>query len=321
MSKEIINNGKEVIDLQIKALKKLKSSVDASFDEAVNLISKCKSKVIICGVGKSGIIATKISSTLSSIGTPSFSIVASDCSHGDLGKISNKDILVLISNSGNTEELKNIIKYTKLIKIKLIGIVANKNSYLYKSSDIKLLLPKVKESGLEIVPTSSTTTQLSLGDALAIAVMKKNKISKLDFKRFHPAGNLGKKLKTVSELMLIKNKIPFVNENLNMEKALKIQNLKKLGFLVVINNEGLNTGIFTDGDLKRLIQKKKNIHNYKIKKFMTKNPYSIEENMLASEALKLMNKKKITNICVYKNENKKKITGVIHIHNLVSALK
>jgi len=321
MSKEIINNGKEVIDLQIKALKKLKSSVDTSFDEAVNLISKCKSKVIICGVGKSGIIATKISSTLSSIGTPSFSIVASDCSHGDLGKISNKDILVLISNSGNTEELKNIIKYTKLIKIKLIGIVANKNSYLYKSSDIKLLLPKVKESGLEIVPTSSTTTQLSLGDALAIAVMKKNKISKLDFKRFHPAGNLGKKLKTVSELMLIKNKIPFVNENLNMEKALKIQNLKKLGFLVVINNEGLNTGIFTDGDLKRLIQKKKNIHNYKIKKFMTKNPYSIEENMLASEALKLMNKKKITNICVYKNENKKKITGVIHIHNLVSALK
>jgi arabinose-5-phosphate isomerase len=321
MSKEIINNGKEVIDLQIKALKKLKSSVDTSFDEAVNLISKCKSKVIICGVGKSGIIATKISSTLSSIGTPSFSIVASDCSHGDLGKISNKDILILISNSGNTEELKNIIKYTKLIKIKLIGIVANKNSYLYKSSDIKLLLPKVKESGLEIVPTSSTTTQLSLGDALAIAVMKKNKISKLDFKRFHPAGNLGKKLKTVSELMLIKNKIPFVNENLNMEKALKIQNLKKLGFLVVINNEGLNTGIFTDGDLKRLIQKKKNIHNYKIKKFMTKNPYSIEENMLASEALKLMNKKKITNICVYKNENKKKITGVIHIHNLVSALK
>ena len=321
MSKEIINNGKEVIDLQIKALKKLKSSVDTSFDEAVNLISKCKSKVIICGVGKSGIIATKISSTLSSIGTPSFSIVASDCSHGDLGKISNKDILILISNSGNTEELKNIIKYTKLIKIKLIGIVANKNSYLYKSSDIKLLLPKVKESGLEIVPTSSTTTQLSLGDALAIAIMKKNKISKLDFKRFHPAGNLGKKLKTVSELMLIKNKIPFVNENLNMEKALKIQNLKKLGFLVVINNEGLNTGIFTDGDLKRLIQKKKNIHNYKIKKFMTKNPYSIEENMLASEALKLMNKKKITNICVYKNENKKKITGVIHIHNLVSALK
>ena len=174
MSKEIINNGKEVIDLQIKALKKLKSSVDASFDEAVNLISKCKSKVIICGVGKSGIIATKISSTLSSIGTPSFSIVASDCSHGDLGKISNKDILVLISNSGNTEELKNIIKYTKLIKIKLIGIVANKNSYLYKSSDIKLLLPKVKESGLEIVPTSSTTTQLSLGDALAMFISTGN---------------------------------------------------------------------------------------------------------------------------------------------------
>ena len=151
MRNELNEIGKEVIDLQIKALKKLKNSINKSFNDAVNAITKCKSKVIICGVGKSGIIASKISATLSSVGTPSFSISASDCSHGDLGRISKKDILILISHSGNTEELKNIIKYAKTKKITLIGIVSNKKSYLYKSAKIKLLLPQVTESGFGIV--------------------------------------------------------------------------------------------------------------------------------------------------------------------------
>ena len=270
MKNEINKIGKEVIELQIKALRKLKNSINNSFDEAVKTIKKCKSKVIICGVGKSGIIASKISATLSSVGTPSFSILASDCSHGDLGRITSQDILVLISNSGNTEELKNIIKYAKLNKILLIGIVSNKNSNLYKSANIKLLIPDVQEAGYGIVPTSSTTSQLSLGDALSIALMKKNNFGKLDFKKFHPSGNLGNKLKTASDLMLTKNKIPFVNENKVMKHALRVLNIKKLGFLVVINNQGLNSGIFTDGDLKRLMQKKKSINSSKIKMFMTK---------------------------------------------------
>jgi len=196
MKNDINEIGRDVIDLQIKALKKLKNSINDTFSEAVQKILKCKSKVIICGVGKSGIIASKISATLSSVGTPSFSISASDCSHGDLGRITNKDILILISYSGNTSELKNIIKYAKLNKIFLIGIVSSKESNLYKSSNIKLLIPEVTESGYGIVPTSSTTTQLSIGDALAIALMKKKKFAKLDFKKFHPAGNLGNKLKT-----------------------------------------------------------------------------------------------------------------------------
>ena len=320
MKSEINNIGKEVIDLQIKALKKLKSSISKSFEEAVKAISKCKSKVIICGVGKSGRIASKISATLSSVGTPSFSISASDCSHGDLGRITNQDILILISHSGNTDELKNIIKYAKSNKIFLIGIVSNKESNLYKSANIKLLIPEVKESGYGIVPTSSTTAQLSLGDALSIAIMKKKNFSKLDFKKFHPGGNLANKLKTARDLMLTKNRIPFVNENEIMKNALKILNYKKLGFLVVINNQKLNTGIFTDGDLKRLMQKKKVIGNFKIKLFMTKNPYIIEENALATDILAFMNKKKITNICVYKKGNRKKIIGVIHIHNLLNVL-
>ena len=152
MKNKINNIGKDVIDLQIKALKKLKNSIDDSFHEAVKVISKCKSKVIICGVGKSGIIASKISATLSSVGTPSFSISANDCSHGDLGRISKKDILILISYSGNTNELKDIINYAKLNKITLIGIVANKRSNLYTSANIKLLIPNVEESGDGIVP-------------------------------------------------------------------------------------------------------------------------------------------------------------------------
>ena len=321
MKNEIYEIGKNVIELEIKALKKLKNSLDKSFNDTVQAISKCKSKVVICGVGKSGIIASKISATLSSVGTPSFSISVSDCSHGDLGRITNQDLLILISYSGKTDELKNVIRYAKSNKILLIGIVSNKNSNLYKSSNIKLLIPEVIESGYGIVPTSSTTSQLALGDALSIAVMKKKKFGKLDFKKFHPAGNLGNKLKTAGEVMLKKKKIPFVNENEIMKNALKILNSKKLGFLVVINNLGLNAGVFTDGDLKRLMQKKRQFENIKIKSFMTKNPYIVDENTLASEILSQMNKRKITNVCVYKKNNKKRTIGVIHIHNLLSILK
>ncbi len=321
MKTEIENLGLNVIDLQIKALKKLKFSINESFVKAVKAIQKCKSKVIICGVGKSGIIASKISATLSSVGTPSFSVSASDCSHGDLGRITEKDIIILISYSGNTDELKNIIRYAKSNKIILIGIVSNKDSTLYKSSNIKILIPEVIESGDGIVPTSSTTAQLAIGDALSVALMKKKNFGKLDFKKFHPSGNLGNKLKTAKDVMLIKNRIPFINENEIMKKALKILNIKKLGFLVVINNQGLNTGLFTDGDLKRLMQKKKSIENIQIKKLMIKNPYTVEENMLATDILFQMNKRKITNVCVYKKINKRKITGVIHIHHLLDNIK
>ena len=186
MKNEIKETGKNVIDLQIRALRKLKNSLDGSFDLAVKALIKCKSKVITCGVGKSGVIASKISATLSSVGTPSFSISANDCSHGDLGRITAKDILVLISNSGNTQELKDLIKYAKLNKVFLIGIVSNKKSNLYKSSNIKLFIPEMQEAGLGIVPTSSTTAQLALGDALSITLKKKKNLENLISKNFIP---------------------------------------------------------------------------------------------------------------------------------------
>ena len=310
---------KNVIELEIKALKKLKNSISNSFNEAVEAISSCQSKVILCGVGKSGLIAAKISATLSSVGTPSFSLSANDCSHGDLGSISKKDILILISHSGSTEELKNIIKYANRNKIRLIGIMSKRNSVLYKASDIKLLIPEVTEAGLGIVPTSSTINQLSIGDALAISALNKKKISKIDFKKFHPSGNLGAKLRTVEDLMITGNKIPFINEDLIMKKALQIISSKKLGTLIVQNKKKITTGIITDGQIRRLNETSNNLQNLIVKKVMTSNPISIDKDTLAEKALSIMNINKITSLCVHDKKNKKKTIGILHIHNILQS--
>ena len=318
MSKKFIHTAKNVIDLEIKALQKLKKTINSSFNKAVIEIAKCQSKVILCGVGKSGLIAAKISSTLSSVGTPSFNLSASDSSHGDLGSISKKDILILISYSGKTSELKNIIQYANRNKILLIGIMSKKDSTLYKASDIKIIIPEVKESG-EIVPTSSTTAQLALGDALAISAMHYKKFGKLDFKKIHPAGNLGAQLKTVQDIMLTGNKIPFVKEDLTMKTAIKILSDKKLGILVVKNKSNKTTGIITDGQIRRFNQRKVYLPSIKVRDVMTKGPVSIDKDALAAKALALMNNKKITSLCVYDKKNKYTTIGVLHIHNILGS--
>ena len=314
-NKKFISSAKEVINLEIKALQKLKKNINNSFNDAVIQITKCTSKVVLCGVGKSGLIASKIASTLASVGTPSFSISASEASHGDLGMISKKDILILISNSGETSELKNIIQYAKRNKILLIGIVSKKDSILYKASDIRLLIPTVVEAG-GIVPTSSTTAQLALGDAIAISTMQYKKFGKMDFKKLHPAGSLGAQLKTVEDVMITGKKIPFVDENMKMIKALKIINEKKLGILIVRKKNKL-TGVISDGDIRKFSQKSFNFHSLTVKKIMTKKPISIEKNELAAKALSLMNSKKITSLCVHNSKNRNKTIGVVHIHNIL----
>ena len=313
---------KEVIETEIQSLKKLKKNIKSSFNKAVQAILNCKKgKVIISGVGKSGIIAKKIASTLSSVGTPSFFVDASACSHGDLGQISSNDVLILISLSGETNELKNIIQYAnRNKKITLIAIVSKKNSLLYKASDIKLLLPEVKEAGpSSIVPTSSTIIQLSIGDALAVATMKYKKFGKLDFKKFHPSGSLSIKLKTVEDLMITGKKIPIINENLKMKKALNIITNKKLGVLIVKNSKGSTTGIITDGQIRRASQENKDLQDLTVSKVMTLNPVSVNADMLAAKALSLMNFKKITSLCVHSKKNQKKTIGIIHIHNILEA--
>ena len=315
---KFLSVAKNVINLEIKALQKLKKNINKSFDRAVVEIAKCQSKVILCGVGKSGLIASKIAATLSSVGTPSFSLSASDSSHGDLGSVTKKDILIIISNSGQTNELKNIIQFANRNKILLIGIVSKKDSTLYKASDIKLLIPQVKESG-DIIPTSSTTVQLAIGDALAISTMKYKKFDKFDFKKIHPAGNLGAQLKTVEDIMLIEKKIPFVNEDLIMKKALKVLSYKKLGVLIIQNKQKKTVGIITDGQVRRFNEQNSNLHLMKAKEIMTKNPISVDKNVLAAKALSLMNGKKITSLCVHDKKNKLKTIGIVHIHNILQS--
>ncbi len=310
------NIAKNVIDLEIKALQSLKKNINKSFTEAVYEIANCQSKVILCGVGKSGLIASKIAATLASVGTPSFSLLASEASHGDLGMISKKDILILISNSGETTELKNIIQYAKRNKILLIGIVSKKESTLYKSSDIKLLIPKVYEAE-GIVPTASTTAQLALGDSLAIAAMKLKKFDRIDFRKLHPAGSLGAQLKTVEDIMITGNKIPYVNENIKMSTALKVLSDKKLGILVVLDNKNKTIGIITDGQIRRFTEKKINFDLLPVKKIMTKKPVSIDKNELAAKALTIMNNKKITSLIVINKKTPKKTIGVVHIHTIL----
>ena len=311
---------KEVISLEIKSLQKLRTSIDKNFNKALTAITNCrKGKIILSGVGKSGIIAKKISSTLSSVGTPSFFVDASACSHGDLGQISSNDVLILISNSGESAELKNIIQHANRNKdIILIGIVSKKNSLLYRNSDIKILLPEVKEAGPgNIVPTSSTIMQLAIGDALAISTMKQKNFGEKEFKKFHPSGSIGAKLKTVEDLMLKGKKIPFINENTKMRVALKIITKKKLGVLIVQNNSKKTNGIITDGQIRRFSEKKGNLDNLKVKDVMTKNPISINKDVLAAKALSLMNSKRITSLCVHKNKIIYKTVGIIHIHNIL----
>lgn len=322
LDNKYIENGKDIIQQEINALKKLKNSIKKTFSEIVKKISNNKNgKLIISGIGKSGIIGRKWAATFSSTGTPSFFLNASDASHGDMGKITSNDIVILISLSGNSDELKNIIKYCSRNKnICLIGITSNKNSILYKSSDLRLLLPNVKEAGPEsIVPSSSTTIQIALGDAIALSCMKYKKFNRVDFKKFHPSGALGTKLKTVSDLMVSKKQTPFVKENTNIKNSLQNLRLGGYGVLIIRNHKLETVGILTDGDLKRNTHKFENFKNLKIKSIMKKNPISVDKDMLASQALFIMNSKKITSLCVHEKNKKNRTIGLIHVHNILKA--
>ena len=312
--------GRDIIQTEINALKKLKKAINKDFDKIVDLILKCKGKVVFSGVGKSGIVSHKIQSTIASLGVASFYVDAGSCSHGDLGMISSGDIVILISHSGESSELKNIIQYTKRNRyITLVGITSKKNSLLHRSSDLSFLLPQALEAGPgNYIPSSSTTIQMALGDALAISTIKQRKFSKQNFRLLHPSGSLGAKLKTVGDLMYKGKNIPFVNENSSIKSALQIFNKKNLGLLIARNKKGNITGIISDGDLKRINFKIQSVNNLLVKSAMKRGPIMVNENMLAVEALSIMNNKKITALCVYK-KNKKKVTGLIHMHNILNA--
>ena len=317
--KNYISLAKKTVKVQINELKKIKKVFNSSFIKAVDLIINCKGKVIFAGIGKSGLIARKISATFSSVGIPSFFCDPAQALHGDMGQIERKDILIIFSYSGNTTELTNMLKYASRYRIKIIGVASKPDSTLLKASDIKLILPKVREADVTgMVPTSSTSITLLLGDALATTVMYQKNFSKEKFKVFHPGGNIGKSLLLAKDIMVSGKKMPTISYKQKFKEALKIMNQKKLGIVVIQKNKYI-TGLVTDGDLRRELKNFPRDGN--LQKFMTKKPLVVSEDILASKALGIMNEKKITSLLVvsekdYKKKNKI-LKGIINIHFLL----
>ena len=317
--KNYISLANKAANIQINELKKIRKIFNRSFIEAVDLILSCKGKVIFAGIGKSGLIARKISATFSSVGIPSFFCDPAQALHGDMGQIEKKDILIIFSYSGNTSELTNMLKYANRYRIKIIGVASKPDSTLLKASDIKLLLPKVKEADVTgMVPTTSTTITLLLGDCLATTVMHQRNFSKEKFKIFHPGGNIGSSLLLAKDIMVTGKKMPFINHKNKLKEALKIMNEKKLGIIVVLKNNFI-AGLVTDGDLRREI--KNYVKDKNLNQLMSEKPLVVNENMPASKALGIMSENKITSLLVvsdkdYKKKNKK-LKGIIHIHILL----
>ena len=316
-----IKIAKKSAGIQIKELRKINRVFNKDFVRAVEVIHKAKGKVVCSGVGKSGLIARKVSASLSSVGISSFFLDPNSAIHGDLGQIDKRDVLVVFSYSGNTSELTNLLKYANRFGIKIIGIASVKDSLLIKASDIPLLLPRVKEADpIGMVPSSSTSITLLLGDCLMSALLTKQKFTKERFKLYHPGGNIGKTLLLVKDIMLTGNKIPLINFNNNIVSAVKIISKKNLGIGIVVKNKNV-VGIITDGDIRR------GAKNYskktKITALMSKNPMHIGENASAAKALSIMNEKKITSLIVSSDSDyrKKKIVfkprGILHIHSLL----
>ena len=314
-----ISLANKAANIQINELKKIKKVFNNSFTRAIDLILNCKGKVIFAGIGKSGLIARKISATFSSVGIPSFFCDPAQALHGDMGQIERKDILIIFSYSGNTSELTNMLKYANRYRIKIIGVASKPNSILLKASDIKLIIPNVKESDLTgMVPTSSTSITLLLGDCLATTVMHQRKFSKEKFKVFHPGGNIGSSLLLAKDIMISGANMPVINYKKNFKEALKIMNKKKLGIVVILKNRFIK-GLVTDGDLRREL--KNYPRDKSLNKFMTKNPLLVNENMPASKALAIMNEKKVTSLLVISDADLKRtnkvLKGIIHIHILL----
>jgi len=310
----ILSSGKNVFRSESKALLLQEEQLNGDFVKAVKVITSCSGRVIISGMGKSGHIARKMAATFASTGTPSFFVHPGEASHGDLGMITKEDVVIGISNSGESKELSDIIAFTKRFNIPLISMTKNKESSLGSSADILLLLPKEPEVGaLGLAPTTSTTMTLALGDALAVASLECNGFTKEDFGKFHPGGKLGQKLLRVEDLMHKDDNIPLAKETDTMAHILVVMTEKRFGCAGIINNNGKLIGIITDGDLRRHMSD--NLTKKNAKEVMTENPMTMSSNLLAAQALGELNKTNRTQIFIV-DDNKKPI-GILHIHDLL----
>ena len=313
MKETIINSAKKTLITEVKGLKTLSNIFNNTFYNAVRTIYNTKGRVIVTGIGKSAHIGNKISATLSSTGTPSFFIHATEASHGDLGSIKRNDSVIAISNSGETNELSDIINYTKRYNIPLISITSNQKSALHRNSTYGILYKKQQEAcPLNLAPTTSTTMTLVIGDCIAISLLEMRGFKQNQFKNFHPGGNIGKDLKKVSEIMHLKNKLPLAKQNQKMSKVLIQMTKKSFGCIGVINKKRSLIGIITDGDLRRNMDNK--IINKTAADIMTKKPSTVDASALVGEAINFMNTKKITSIFICK---KNKPIGIVHIHDLL----
>ena len=319
--KNYIKIAKKTSLTQISELRKINKVFDKNFIKAVEIMSNCKGKIIAAGIGKSGLIARKVSATLSSVGFPSFYLNPGEANHGDLGQIDKRDILLVFSYSGNTVELTNMLKYANRFNIKIIGVASKKDSLLLKTSTVPILLPKVKESDpTGMVPTTSTSLTLLFGDCLCSALMYKFKFSKERFKVFHPGGSIGQTLLLVKDIMVRGSGMPLINYNSSISKGIKIITQKDLGVGIVIKNK-LAIGVVTDGDIRR--GRKKFSKKNKILVLMSKKPKYVSESTSAAKALSEMNEYKITNLLVssdkdyQKNKVLFKPKGILNIHALL----
>jgi arabinose-5-phosphate isomerase len=312
-NKKIINSANRALARELSSIKNLKSTFNSSFCNAVNLIFNTKGKVVITGVGKSAHIGNKVSATLTSTGTPSYFVHATEASHGDLGNIKKDDCVIAISNSGETSELNNIIQFTKRFNVKLISITSNSKSILHKNATVGILYKKpIEACPLNLAPTSSTSMCMIIGDCIAIALLELRGFKSNEFKSLHPGGNLGKDLKNLSEVMHTKKELPLAKLEEKMSKALITMTKKSFGCIGVINKNGQIVGIITDGDLRRKLNSK--FFEKKASEIMTKNPTLANKNMLVGEAINLMNTKKITSLFIC---DKKRPLGIVHIHDLL----
>ncbi len=312
-NKKIIDSANRTLIRELSSIKNLKSTFNNNFCKAVNLIYNTKGKIVITGVGKSAHIGNKISATLTSTGTPSYFVHATEASHGDLGSIKKEDCVIAISNSGETSELNNIIQFTKRFNIKLIGITSNSKSTLHKNSTLSILFKKpIEACPLNLAPTSSTSMSMIIGDCIAIALLEIRGFKSKEFKNLHPGGNLGKDLKNLNDIMHIKKEVPLAELDEKMSKAILTMTKKSFGCIGVINKKKQLIGIITDGDLRRKLNSK--FFEKKAREIMTANPTLVNKEMLVGEAINLMNTKKITSLFVC---DKKKPIGIVHIHDLL----
>ena len=311
--KQILSEAKKVLLIELKGIKTISDSFDNNFYNVIKTIHSTKGKVIVTGIGKSGLIAQKISATLSSTGTSSHFIHATEASHGDLGTIKKSDCILAISNSGKTHELNGVINYAKRFNIPLLSISTDKKALLYSKSNHGIIFKKpIEACPLNLAPTSSTTMTLIIGDAIAISLMKMKGFKNSHFSNNHPGGNLGKDLNKISEIMHGSSELPIINGSKKMSVALLIMTNKSFGCVGVINNSKKLIGIITDGDLRRNMDK--NIINKKASDVMNKKPFFVDKNILVGEAINIMNHNKITSLFICE---KKKPIGIVHIHDLL----